>query len=125
MQGYSTKTTATSLFQVKIVQLIKLVPAISEGYSRQEQVRKRKFYNKYIYICVLWSNFILGLNFIFLCFWVLKCMIMSLKQRSLKFKPRITLNHNIQLFRSAHNKRYCGWYYTGFQRNLIEWQERP
>ena len=41
---------------------------------------------------MLWFNFILGLNFIFLCFWVWYCMIMSLKQKKIKFKPRIKLN---------------------------------
>ena len=28
-------------------------------------------------------------------FWDMVCMIMSLKQRKIKFKPRIKLNHNI------------------------------
>ena len=40
-------------------------------------------------------HFILGLNFIFLCFWVWLCMIMSLKQKKVKFKLRIKLNRNI------------------------------
>ena len=44
---------------------------------------------------VLGFNFILGLNFIFFCFWVWLCMIMSLKQKKVKFKPRIKLNHNL------------------------------
>ena len=43
---------------------------------------------------MLWFNFILALNFIFLCFWVCYCMIMILKQKKIKFKPRIKLNHN-------------------------------
>ena len=34
------------------------------------------------------------LNFIFFCFGVRQCMIMSLKQKNIKFKPRIKLNHN-------------------------------
>ena len=45
---------------------------------------------------VLGFNFILGLNFIFFCFWVWLCMIMSLKQKKIKFKPRIKLNHNLR-----------------------------
>ena len=40
-------------------------------------------------------NFILGLNFISLWFGVWLSMITSLKQREIKFKPRIKLNHNI------------------------------
>ena len=44
---------------------------------------------------VLWFNFVLGLNFMFLCFWVSWYMIMSLKQRKRKFEPRIKLNHNM------------------------------
>ena len=43
---------------------------------------------------MLWLNFILGLNFIFLCFGVWKCMIMTFKQTEIKLKPRIKLNHN-------------------------------
>ena len=33
--------------------------------------------------------------FISLCFWVWQCMIVSLKQKKRKFKPRIKLNHNV------------------------------
>ena len=33
-------------------------------------------------------------SFVF-CFWVWWCMIMSLKQKETKFKPRMKLNHNI------------------------------
>ena len=40
-------------------------------------------------------NFVLGLNFIFLYFWVWKYMTVSLKQRKLKFEPRIKFNHNM------------------------------
>ena len=47
---------------------------------------------------MLWFNFILGLNAIFLYFWVSLCMIMSLKQRNVKFKPRIKLNQNMYLY---------------------------
>ena len=44
---------------------------------------------------MLWFNFILGLNFISLCFGVWYCMVMNLKQREMKIKPRIKLNYNI------------------------------
>ena len=50
---------------------------------------------KYDVNMTLWFNFILGLNFIFFCFWVWQYMIMSLKQK--KIKPRIKLNHNIYI----------------------------
>ena len=36
--------------QVKYSLHIKLVPAISEGYSRQAQEKKGKFHNRYMYI---------------------------------------------------------------------------
>ena len=42
-----------------------------------------------------WFNFVLGLNFIFFCFGVWYCTVMILKQKKIKFKPRIKLNHNI------------------------------
>ena len=43
-----------------------------------------------ILMYMLWFIFILGLNFISLCFGVWKCMIMSLKQREIKFKPGLS-----------------------------------
>jgi len=56
---------------------------------------------------MLWLNFILGLNFISLCFRLIiihyyspKLIIIhyhNQKQREMKFKPRIKLNHNIYL----------------------------
>ena len=49
------------------------------------------------YSCIVnlpWFNFILGLNFIFFYFWEQCCMVMSLKQKKVQFKPRIKLNHN-------------------------------
>ena len=41
-------------------------------------------------------NFILGLNFIFLCFWVFysNVYLNEFKQGGIKFKPRIKLNHH-------------------------------
>ena len=47
------------------------------------------------YMYVLWFNFILGLNFIFLCFNLIIIHYHTPKQRKIKFKPRIKLNHNI------------------------------
>ena len=46
---------------------------------------------------MLWFNFILGLNVISLCFGYGNNMIMSLRQREIKLKPRIKLNHNIYI----------------------------
>ena len=47
---------------------------------------------------MLWFNFILGLNFIFLCF---KLIIIihyhTTKQGKIKFKPRMKLNHNMYI----------------------------
>ena len=44
---------------------------------------------------MLWFNFILGSNFLVsFVFGYIKCMIMSLKQRKIKFEPRVKLNHN-------------------------------
>ena len=55
------------------------------------------WYTTLITLYVLWFNFILGLIFIFLCFKAWSCMIMSLKQREIKIKTRIKLNHNIYI----------------------------
>ena len=44
---------------------------------------------------VLWFNFILGLNFITLCFKLIIIHHHTQKQREIKFKPRIKLNQNI------------------------------
>ena len=44
---------------------------------------------------MLWFNFILGLNFIFLSFKLIIIYYHTPKQRKLKFKPRIKLNRNI------------------------------
>ena len=46
-----------------------------------------------VYVVV--HYFILGLNFIFFCYWVWYCMIVSLREKEIKFKPMIKLNHNI------------------------------
>ena len=44
-----------------------------------------------------WFNFIFGSNFIFLCFKLLNIRYHTPKQRKIKFKPRIKLNHNIYI----------------------------
>ena len=70
---------------------------------------------------VLWFNFILGLNFIFFCLWVWQCMIMSLKQKKIKFKPRIKLNHNICMtYNKVPPSNYC--MYAHFRWVLLELQ---
>ena len=44
---------------------------------------------------MLWFNFILGLIFISLCFKLIITHYHAQKQREIKIKPRIKLNHNI------------------------------
>ena len=44
---------------------------------------------------LLWFNFILGSNFIFLCLKLIVLYYHPLNQREIKFKQRIKLNHNI------------------------------
>ena len=43
---------------------------------------------------MFWFNFILDLNFIFLCFKLIIIYYHTQKQKKIKFKPRIKLNHN-------------------------------
>ena len=43
---------------------------------------------------MLWLNFILGSNFIFLCFKLIIIHYNTQKQKKIKFEPRIKLNHN-------------------------------
>ena len=50
-------------------------------------------------VYMLWFNFILGLKFIFLCFKHIIIHYHTPKQRKIKFKPRIKLNHNIYIKR--------------------------
>ena len=47
------------------------------------------------YMYMLWFNFILGLIFISLCFKLIIIYYHAQKQRKIKIKPRIKLNHNI------------------------------
>ena len=49
---------------------------------------------------MLWFNFILGFNFIFLCFNFIIIHYHTRKQRKIKLKPGIKLNHNITLYES-------------------------
>ena len=44
-----------------------------------------------------WFSFNLGLNLIFVLFWGMVMLVMSLKQRKKKIKPEIKLNHNIYM----------------------------
>ena len=53
-------------------------------------------YAKSVYM--LWFNFILGLNLIFLCFKVIIIHYHTPKQRKIKFKPRIKLDYNIYIW---------------------------
>ena len=43
---------------------------------------------------VLWFNFVLGSNFISLCLKLVIIHYHTQKQRKIKFKPRIKLNHS-------------------------------
>ena len=44
---------------------------------------------------MLWFNFILGLNLIFLCFKLIIIIIPHQNKAGKKFKPRIKLNYNV------------------------------
>ena len=50
---------------------------------------------KYFAIYMLWFKIFLGLNFIFFCFKLIIIYYHTQKQKKIKFKPRIILNHNI------------------------------
>ena len=54
---------------------------------------------------MLWFNFILVLNFIFLCFKLIIIHYHTQKQNKIKFKPRIKLNHNIYIYLLARVQR--------------------
>ena len=47
--------------------------------------------------CMLWFNFILGLNLIFFRFKLIVKHYHTQKQKKIKFKPRIKLNHNMYI----------------------------
>ena len=48
-----------------------------------------------LFVYMLWFNFILSSNFIFLCFKLIIIHYNTQKQKKIKFEPRIKLNHNI------------------------------
>ena len=56
---------------------------------------------------MLWFNFILGLNFISLCFKLIIIDYHTPKQRKIKFKPRIKLNHNIDTWSEWRDQTLC------------------
>ena len=47
--------------------------------------------------CMLWFNFIPGLSFRFFSFKLIFVHYHTQKQKKIKFKPRIKLNHNIYI----------------------------
>ena len=51
---------------------------------------------------MLWFNFILGLNFILLCFKLIIIHYHSKKQKEINFKLRINMNHNIYNYYSCY-----------------------
>ena len=57
-------------------------------------------------MCMPWFNFILGLNFIFLCFKLINIHYHAPKHRELKIKPRIKLNHNIYVVSSTTGRSH-------------------
>ena len=61
---------------------------------------------------MLWFNFILGLNFIFLCFRLISIHYHTPKQREIKFEPRIKLNHNIYNLCST-------WWWTSLWTSML------
>ena len=54
--------------------------------------------------CMLWFNFILGLNLIFFRFKLIVKHYHTQKQKKIKFKPRIKLNHNIYITKKNNLK---------------------
>ena len=68
-------------------------------------------------LCMLWFSFILGLHFIFLCFKLIIIHYHTPKQRKIKFKPRMKLNHNIYIKRREKKNRQS----TRVSAFLPEW----
>ena len=52
---------------------------------------------------MLWFNFILGLNFIFFCFKLIIIHYHTQKQKKIKLKPSIKLNHNIYFKKGGYS----------------------
>ena len=71
---------------------ITLTQALAAG--SQESISTLSRYVLHVHVLV---QFILGLNFMFLSFWVWECMIMSEKQREIEFTPGIKANRNIRI----------------------------
>ena len=59
---------------------------------------------------MLWFSLILGLNFVFFCFRLIIILYHSPKQREIKFKPGIKLNHNIDIHVSILSELYMYWH---------------
>ena len=53
------------------------------------------FLKRSVMVCMLWFNFVLGLNFIFLCFKLIIIHYHTQKQKKIEFKRRTKLNHNM------------------------------
>ena len=67
---------------------------------------------------MLWFNFILGLNFISLCFKLIIIHYHTAKQREIKFKLRIKLNHNIYMLRVASPRQgQLTWSHNDYEQS--------
>ena len=56
---------------------------------------------------MLWFSFILGSNFLFLCFKLIIIYHDTQKQRNIKFKPRTKLNHNTYFLYISEWECFC------------------
>ena len=69
---------------------------------------------------MLWLNFILGSNFIFLCFKLIIIHYNTQKQKKIKFEPRIKLNHNTYIVHietvthSSYKDFFFSWIFQDF-----------
>ena len=70
-----------------------------------EKKNEKRLWRLYLYNTghMLWFNFILSFNFIFLCFGVWKCIIIDFKQSKIKFKPRINNWTTTHIMYAAHD----------------------
>ena len=71
------------------LQLKKRLVGMSSPCYLKERKKRQIYSNMYM----LWLNFILGLNFIFLCFNLIIIHYHTPEQGKMKFKPRIKLNY--------------------------------
>ena len=77
-------------------EVLKQVQEYEQFYAHFIVFKKQVKMYKLVYkTYLLWLNFILGLNFISLCFKLIIIHYHAQKQKEIKFKPRIKLNHNI------------------------------